>query len=50
MNSRQFLAKQRVKYIWKSLRYTDSSITDTPISEIGEREVFWDFELIPHES
>jgi hypothetical protein len=49
MNSRQFIAKQRVKYIWKSLKRTDL-ITGTAYRELeGEtdKDAFWDFEPTP---
>ena len=48
MNNRQFIAKQRVKYLWKSLKRTDR------ITGSGHREItgqtsdsFWDFEPTP---
>ena len=50
MNNRQFIAKQRVKYIWKSLVRTDR-LTGTGYRDI-EREtgdLFWDFEPLPRE-
>lgn len=48
MNSRQFIAKQRVKYIWKSLKRTDL-ITGTAYRDIsgGTQERFWDYEPTP---
>lgn len=48
MKNRQFIAKQRVKYIWKSLKRTDV-ITGTAYRDItGEtRESFWDYEPLP---
>jgi hypothetical protein len=49
MNSRQFIAKQRVKYIWKSLKRKDR-ITGNAYRELeGESDElsFWDFEPTP---
>lgn len=48
MNTQQFLAKQRVKYIWKNLKRTDY-ITGTAYRDTtGEtRDSFWDYEPTP---
>jgi hypothetical protein len=50
MNSRQFIAKQRVKYIWKSLKRTDL-ITGTAYRDTTDitdaLESFWDYEPLP---
>lgn len=48
MNNRQFIAKQRVKYLWKSLKRTDR-ITGVESADVDSKELFWDFELIPRE-
>jgi hypothetical protein len=48
MNSRQFVAKQRVKYLWKSLKRTDR-ITGTAYRETTGKtlDAFWDYEPLP---
>jgi hypothetical protein len=45
MNSRQFVAKQRVKYIWKSLRRTDLITGNAYRETVGKtQDAFWDYE------
>jgi hypothetical protein len=48
MNSKQFVTKQRVKYIWKSLKRTDL-ITGNAYRETTGKTLdsFWDYEPIP---
>lgn len=48
MNNAQFLAKQRVKYIWKTLKRTDL-ITGTAYRDTDgvTKDNFWDYEPTP---
>lgn len=50
MNNRQFIARQRVKYIWKSLRRTER-ITGTAYRDIegATDSPFWEYEVTPRE-
>lgn len=49
MNSQHFIAKQRIKYYWKTLKYTTQktdSITDTD-TDVAVKDSFWEYEKTP---
>lgn len=48
MNSRQFIARQRVKYIWKTLKHTDR-VTGASYREMeGKSDLpAWEYEKTP---
>lgn len=47
MNNRQFIAKQRVKYIWKTLKYNRSAETNFRDTQDTSELSFWEYEQTP---
>lgn len=48
MNNSQFIAKQRVKYYWKSLKHTARLARGDKRDEQGaSNDAFWDYEQTP---